>query len=146
MAEVQKTDRILTRKDFQLLAQLRADETATLAKGGKRVGAFYLGGLAIECALKACIAKKTKRHDFPRDRKYVEKVYSHDLIALLKLAGLNARLDEESKKNPDIAANWGVVKSWNVDSRYETSGLKGSDMDTAVNSENGILQWIKLHW
>jgi hypothetical protein len=37
MAEVQKTDRILTRKDFQLLAQLRADETATLAKGGKRV-------------------------------------------------------------------------------------------------------------
>ena len=76
----------------------------------------------------------------------MEKVYSHDLIALLKLAGLNARLDEESKKNPDIAANWGVVKSWNVDSRYETSGLKGSDMDTAVNSENGILQWIKLHW
>src|SRR5438094_3909647 len=39
-----------------------------LAKNGKKMGAFYLGGLAIECALKACIAKKTKRYDFPRDR------------------------------------------------------------------------------
>src|SRR5438094_2593762 len=112
----------------------------------KKMGAFYLGGLAIECALKACIAKKTRRYEFPRDRKYVDKVYSHDLSELLKLAGLNDQLDQDLKSNRNLATNWGVVKSWNIDSRYEASGLKGSDMNVAVNSADGVLQWIKLRW
>jgi len=137
---------ILTRKHFQLLAQLRADEAAVLVRNRKKMGAFYLGGLAIECALKACIAKKTRRYEFPRDRKYVDKVYSHDLSELLKLAGLNDQLDQDLKSNRNLATNWGVVKSWNIDSRYEASGLKGSDMNVAVNSADGVLQWIKLRW
>ena len=142
----EKELRTLTRKHFQLVAQLRADEATMLAKNGKRMGAFYLGGLAIECALKACIAKRTKRYDFPRDRRYAERVYSHDLSELLKLAGLNDQLDQDLKNNQTLATNWGVVKSWKVDSRYEAAGLKGSDMDVAVNSTDGVLQWIKLHW
>ena len=137
---------ILTRKHFQLLAQLRADEAAVLVRNRKKMGAFYLGGLAIECALKACIAKKTRRYEFPRDRKYVDKVYSQDLSELLKLAGLNDQLDQDLKSNRNLATNWGVVKSWNIDSRYEASGLKGSDMNVAVNSADGVLQWIKLRW
>ena len=137
---------ILTRKHFQLLAQLRADEAAVLVRNRKKMGAFYLGGLAIVCALKACIAKKTRRYEFPRDRKYVDKVYSHDLSELLKLAGLNDQLDQDLKSNRNLATNWGVVKSWNIDSRYEASGLKGSDMNVAVNSADGVLQWIKLRW
>ena len=60
----------MTRKDFQLLAELRANEAAILAHNGNEQGAYYLAGMAIECALKACIAKKTKRHAFPPDRKY----------------------------------------------------------------------------
>src|SRR5207249_1916826 len=97
---------ILTRKHFQLLAQLRADEAAVLVRNRKKMGAFYLGGLAIECALKACIAKKTRRYEFPRDRKYVDKVYSHDLSELLKLAGLNDQLDQDLKSNRNLATNW----------------------------------------
>jgi HEPN domain-containing protein len=146
MPKVEKDDRVLTRKQFQHVAQLRADETAILAKNGKTMGAFYLGGLAVECALKACIAKKTKRYDFPRGRRYVEKGYSHDLSELLKLAGLNDQLEQESTSNPGLATNWGVVRGWNVESRYEASRVKGSDMDAAVNSPDGVLQWIKLHW
>src|SRR5436190_22742191 len=105
---------ILTRKHFQIVAQMRADETAVLARSGKKMGAFYLGGLAVECALKACIAKQTKRYDFPRDRKYAEKAYTHDLSELLKLAGLNDQLDQDSKSNPALSNNWGIVKTWNV--------------------------------
>src|SRR3989442_677017 len=96
---------ILTRKHFQVVAQLRAHETAVLARNRKKMGAFYLGGLAIECALKACIAKKTRRYEFPRERRYVEKVYSHDLSELLKLAGLNDQLDQDLKNNPALATN-----------------------------------------
>jgi hypothetical protein len=136
-----------TRKDFQRLAQLRASEAGLLARGRKEHGAYYLGGFAVECALKACIAKKTRKHDFPHDRKYATKVYSHDLSELLKLAGLDAQLDKEMKTNARLAANWGVVKIWNVESRYKTSGLNGKDMVTAVTSPaDGVLQWIKLYW
>jgi hypothetical protein len=136
-----------TRKDFQRLAQLCATEAVLLAKNGRDHGAYYLGGLAIECALKACVAKKTRKHDFPHDTKYAGRVYSHDLNELLKLAELDAHLDRDMKTNARLAANWGIVKVWRVDSRYETTGLAGRDMVTAVKAPaDGVLQWIKLYW
>lgn len=117
-----------------------------LAKGGKEQGAYYLAGFAIECALKACIAKKTRKHDFP-DNKYAAKVYTHDLSELLKLAELDKPLDRDVKTNLRLAAYWGVVKVWNVDSRYETARLNGKDMVAAVTSPtDGVLQWIKQYW
>lgn len=136
-----------TRKDFQRLAQLHAIEATLLARRGKDHGAYYLGGFAIECALKACIAKKTKKHDFPRDIKFAGKVYSHDLSELLKLAGLDSQLDRDTKTNAGLATNWGVVKLWKVESRYEITGLNGRDMVAAISSRtDGVLQWIKLYW
>ncbi|MBZ5610157.1 MAG: DNA-binding protein [Acidobacteriia bacterium] len=135
-----------TRKHFQRLSQLRANEATVLAKGGKEQGAYYLAGFAIECALKACIAKKTRKHDFP-DNKYAAKVYTHDLSELLKLAELDKPLDRDVKTNLRLAAYWGVVKVWNVDSRYETARLNGKDMVAAVTSPtDGVLQWIKQYW
>jgi HEPN domain-containing protein len=135
-----------TRKDFQRLAELRAKEAATLARTGNQQGAYYLAGFAVECALKACIAKKTRRHDFPADKDYASKVYSHNLDQLLKLAHLEAQLDIDMKSRPQLAKNWDLVRRWKVDSRYETSRLRGRDLTHAVNSPDGVLQWIKLHW
>ena len=135
-----------TRKDFQRLADLRAREAATLAKAGKQHGAYYLGGFAVECALKACIARQTRRHDFPGDVGFARSVHTHDLNELLKLARLNDQLDKDIKTKPQLGANWGVVKSWKVDSRYETVGLNGRDMVAAVNSSDGVLEWIRLYW
>lgn len=135
-----------TRLDFQALAELRAKETGVLAKNGNEEGAYYLGGLAIECALKACIAKKIKRHDFPLAAKDAGRVYTHDLTELLKLAELKTHLDKAMERNRILAENWSVVQDWSVDSRYEKSGLKGTDMDAAVNSADGVLQWIRQRW
>jgi HEPN domain-containing protein len=135
-----------TRKDFQRLAELRAKEAATLAKTGNQQGAYYLAGFAVECALKACIAKKTRRHDFPADKDYAGKVYTHNLDQLLMLAHLNAQLDTDMAARPLLANNWDLVRRWRVDSRYETSNLGGRDLTLAVNSTDGVLQWIKLHW
>jgi len=100
----------------------------------------------VECALKACIAKKTRRHDFPADAKYANKVYTHNLEDLLKLAQLKEQLDREMRARPQFALNWKVVSGWSVDCRYETAGLNGRDMVTAVNSPDGVLQWIKMYW
>lgn len=135
-----------TRKDFQRLTDLRAKEATTLARSRNQQGAYYLAGFAVECALKACIAKKTKRHDFPADAKQAGRVYSHDLTELLKLAGLDNQLDRDMRGNPQLAASWGVVKDWRVDCRYETSGLNGKDMVDSLESPGGVLTWIKLRW
>jgi HEPN domain-containing protein len=135
-----------TRRDFQALAGIRAKEAGVLAKNGDEEGAYYLGGLAIECALKACIAKKMRRHDFPLAAKDASRVYTHDLDDLLKLAELEGHLDKAMKGNRALTANWGVVKNWRVESRYETSGLKGTDMVAAVNSADGVLPWIQQRW
>lgn len=135
-----------TRKDFQRLAQLRANEARSLAKADKEMGAYYLAGFAVECALKACIAKKTRRHDFPADAKYANEVYTHNLERLLKVAQLDVHLDRDMRAKPQLAIHWGVVKEWTIDSRYEVSGLNGKDMVAAVNTSDGVLQWIKLYW
>lgn len=135
-----------TRKDFQRLAELRAKEAAALARSRNQQGAYYLAGFAVECALKARIAKKTRRHDFPADARHAGRVYSHDLTELLKLAELSDPLDKDMSANPQLAAKWGVIKAWRNDCRYETSGLNGKDMVDSLNSPDGVLQWIKRYW
>ena len=51
-----------------------------------------MSGYVVECALKACIAKLTKRHDFP-DLKATDGSYTHDMTKLLK----TAKLDDQKK-------------------------------------------------
>ena len=136
----------MTRRDFQRLAELRVAEAGALVRSRKEIGAYYLAGYAVECALKACIAKATRRHEFPPKNEYVRKVYSHDLEELLRLAGLEKQLEADSKADPILAVNWGVVKNWNEESRYTNSGLRGRDLYAAINGPNGVLLWIKQRW
>jgi len=135
----------LTRRDLQVLADLRVKEAAILVKNHAEQGAYYLGGYAVECALKACIAKKTKRHEFPPKRDYLEKVYSHKLEILLELAELKNQLEKDMKENPTLGKNWLVVKGWNESARYISSGLNGA-LYTAMTGADGVLPWIKQHW
>lgn len=136
----------ITRGDFQRLADLRAKEAVILAKARSWQGAFYLAGYAVECALKAKIAKYTRRHEFPPRKQFVDEVYSHDLEKLLRLSGLQDELDKEMKTNPKLAANWGTVKNWKELSRYSVSGLNGKDLISAIVGSDGVLPWIKQRW
>lgn len=67
----------MKRADFQALSRIRLKETKALLELGFWDGAYYLAGYAVECALKACIAKSTQRYAFP-ERKKVEFSYSHN--------------------------------------------------------------------
>ena len=137
----------LTRKDFQRLAELRAKEAGVLSKGRAQQGAYYLAGYAVECALKACIAKKTRRHEFPPDRPYVNRIYTHNLNLLLKEAGLEGQLEREMRTNPALAANWNTVRVWDPSvCRYQASGLNGRDLYGAIAGTDGVLPWIKKLW
>lgn len=55
----------MVRRDFQDLATVRIREAESLLAAGLFDGAYYLAGLAVECALKACIAKATQQYDSP---------------------------------------------------------------------------------
>lgn len=59
----------LTRLDFQALAEMRYDDAEVLYQGGRYSAAYYTAGYVVECALKACIAKQTREHDFRESRK-----------------------------------------------------------------------------
>src|SRR5579862_9634373 len=109
----------MNRSDFKEIAQIRLRDAKALLKSGNYAGAYYLAGYAIECALKACIAKQTRRYEFPPDRKTVEKLYTHDLVGLAKEAGLYAAIEAEGVLNKSFQENWKTVTSWKEGSRYE---------------------------
>lgn len=110
-------------------------------------GAYYLLGLAVESALKACIARKTKRFEFP-DKSVVNQSYSHDLSQLLAVSGLRPIVDSLSQSNQKFAANWAVVKDWTIDSRYQEHDPKrASDLcDAITDPTDGVLNCIKQNW
>lgn len=134
------------RKDLKFLADLRAKEAGVLLADGKSHGAYYLAGYAVKCALKACIAKKTKKFEFPAKPDYVREVYSHKLNTLVSVAGLDADLKKEINTNPAFATNWSTVKEWTEESRYKTEKLNGRDMYNAIVGADGVLPWIKQRW
>ena len=137
----------MTRRDFQRLTRLRLREARILLASGNSEGAYYLAGLAVECALKAAIARKTQRHDFPPDPKFLrDSVYVHGLNKLLVAAGLESALDIAAIGNPGLKTNWAVVKDWTTDSRYLTAGLNGGELYHAVTGRNGVMRWLRQHW
>jgi hypothetical protein len=109
----------ITRSDFQRLADLRIQEAQGLLGLGHTAGTYYLGGYAVECALKACICAITRPDHFPPPVDVARELYSHNLEQLLSHARLKAVLEED----PDSAlrANRRLVKDWSEQSRYNTN-------------------------
>lgn len=134
----------MNRREFQRLAEERLEEARTLARGNLYSGAYYLAGLAVECALKACIAKQTRKFDFP-DKNKVQESWSHDLEKLFKLAEVEKELKEAVRGEASLADNWALVKDWDVSSRHErvTDVRKAKDLMRAVE---GAMEWLRLHW
>ena len=78
---------VMLRQDLQKISRIRIREARKLLNAGEYAGAYYLAGYAVECALKACIAKQTKRYEFPEIGR-VKNSYEHDPTKLAKVAGL----------------------------------------------------------
>jgi hypothetical protein len=51
----------MNRNHFRQLAEVRIEEALVLFAQGLYDGAYYLAGYAVECGLKACIAKLTNQ-------------------------------------------------------------------------------------
>lgn len=91
----------MNRSDLQRLAGVRLREAKVLFVAGEYSGAYYLAGYAVECGLKACIAKGTRRYDFP-DRERVSRSFVHNPTELVKLAELFGPLQVAMRSNPAL--------------------------------------------
>ncbi len=129
---------------LQEFAIIRRDEAQALLERSLPSGAFHLAGLAIELAIKACIAKRFEQHVIP-DREFINKIYSHDLQKLLELASLDTDLNKASR---GMQHNWEIVKAWTVESRYFLIEEKDAQEMIAALSEppDGVFTWIQMHW
>jgi hypothetical protein len=105
----------VNRTDFQQLAEIRIGEAAALLAHQKWDGAFYLAGYAVECALKACIAKLTNQHDFP-DKRFAEKCFTHEFVRLLECAELVAQKEGDMDADPTLLDHWETVIMWKEES------------------------------
>jgi HEPN domain-containing protein len=126
---------------------MRARKAKALLKSGFNSGAYYLAGYAVECGLKACIARQTRRHDFP-ERQRVEKSYSHSLVLLLELARLDAVAEDRAQHDVLFRKNWNLVKTWSEQGRYRMYSSDEADalVEAAANRTHGIVPWIKRYW
>jgi hypothetical protein len=138
----------LNRAILQTLAESRLEEGRILLANNQWTGAYYLTGLAVECALKACLAKAVKEHDYP-DKKFVNGMYQHDLQSLIALdVALLADLQTDMARDPTLGANWKTVRDWDDEKRYdivnepEAKGLYSAAAETG----SGVMQWIKGRW
>lgn len=139
----------MNRDDFKQLANLRIKEAKILLDAGSYEGAYYPAGYAVECALKACIAKQTRRYDFPPDPSKIRDIYVHDLTKLLERAGLKARHDAEKQLNASFRSNWATVKDWSEQRRYDHSIATASatDLYNAITDQrDGVLIWLEKYW
>ena len=132
---------------MQALSRTRLREAQSLARAGLYEGAYYLAGYAVECALKACIAKETKKHEFP-DRKRAEASHKHNLGELVKVAHLEDARRAEAQADELFRNNWDIVQSWSEESRYRTIQEKDSLalVEAVAHRKHGVLQWIRRHW
>lgn len=137
----------MNRTDFQQLADVRIDEAAALLAAQKWDGAYYLAGYAVECALKACIAKLTNQFDFP-DKRFAEQCFTHELPRLVDCAELDDKLDTDLGADTILKANWKIVVQWEEVSRYRRKTQAEAEMlyNAITDPDHGVLPWLKQNW
>lgn len=137
----------MTRKDLQRLANVRIKEAKHLLSSNNFSGAYHMAGYTIELGLKACIARKTRKHDFP-ELNVVRDSFTHDLKKLIKIAGLEQNLNSQMENDLTFATHWTIVKDWDVESRYRnfTSNQAKEIIYSIISRQSGILRWIRQHW
>lgn len=119
---------------------MRKQDAECLLAGKQWSGAYYLTGYAVECALKACIAKRIRRYDFP-DKELAFEVYTHNLAKLMRSAQLSERLQTSiSSGNEVIGQNWAILQNWSEIKRYEFASKSEAEelFQAAFDTQNGI--------
>ncbi len=135
----------MDREQLQQLAELRLEDAGALIAAGRWAAAYYLFGYCVECALKACVAKQFREHDVP-ERKLVNSFYTHSLVELLVISGLEPDFRSRVRRDVVFQDNWTTIQEWRESVRYDISIEEGRARrmhDAVANETSGILPWLK---
>lgn len=137
----------MNRRDYCQLAELRLADAQVLLANRRYAAAYYLAGYAVECGLKACIARRFGLYEFP-PRNTTNDLYIHSLEKLATNAKLAGLLDAQKRSVPGFVSNWSVVAAWNEQSRYQRwSRAEAETLLSAITDvPDGVMEWIKLNW
>lgn len=130
-----------------MLALERIRDARVLQEAGCYSAAYYLAGYAVECALKARIARLILAETYP-EKDSTKSFYHHDLERLKS----KARLDDEYRaavgESASLQTNWNTVKDWSGEARYVPSSEKAvRDLIDAIDDPHaGVLSWLKKYW
>jgi HEPN domain-containing protein len=138
----------LNRNKLRQLCESRLAEAQVLLDKQLWTGAYYFTGLAVECALKSCLAGAVKEYDFP-DKEFVNQMYIHNLEKLFRLNGaLWAQLQADMVADTKLTVNWSIVRDWDDSRRYDVvEELAAKGLFAAVTEQgSGVLEWIRRRW
>ena len=139
----------MNRTQLQRLADERLADAHCLAGVGRWSAAYYLGGYAVECALKACILAFVERTGVIfTDKKFGERCWTHSVEDLVKLADLEVTRGTDIAGSANFGKNWLIVKDWTEISRYQMkSQSEAEQLLSAIDDPtDGVLPWIGRHW
>jgi hypothetical protein len=138
----------VNRSDFQELVELHLQHTQALLDAKLYSGAYYMCGYVVECALKACICKRTNQFDFFPRPEVVRNAYTHESAPLIRAAGLTEEIATERRNDRQLDVNWKLVVDWSEGDRYELHREhEAVDLYHAVaDPDHGVLACIKRYW
>jgi len=139
---------IITKAEFQEMAEQRQEEAKTLLDQGRWNGAYYLAGYAVELALKACIIKTLLATDAFSDKEFSKNCYTHAVVKLVGLAKLEGARKTAMDADPDLLANWALARDWSEEKRYHRiDRAEAEALYTAIaDGAHGVFPWIKTQW
>ena len=137
----------LSKRELEFLAEAKLQDAKLLFDNHRHSNAYYLGGYAIELALKARIAKQMFSEVIP-DKELINDTYSHNFSKLVGVAGLNFELNKRMNENDLFKQNWTIVGQWAPEARYgQTDKSIAQYFLNAVADKNcGVFEWIKSYW
>ena len=116
------------------------------------VRAYYLCSYVIECGFKAWLLRHLGESGAVfGDQQYRNKLadcWTHDLVKLVHLAGLDADFGAACGANPALDNFWGVTRAWKETSRYEekTEAQARALYEAVSNNPDGVFRWIQSRW
>jgi HEPN domain-containing protein len=143
----------VNRTQWQKVAKERLKDAKALLGRKRWAAAYYMSGYVIECGLKACLLRYLGESDaiFGNEnyRKDLAQCWTHDLVLLVKLAGLKVDFDVACGANPTLSAHWGVVKDWKEISRYVETRPEPEAramFEAVSHNPDGVFKWIQSRW